>query len=666
VNGKNGLIMWTTWLDDTPMQIRCQIDLDLDGIKDCIVTGKSTAMWAISSRNGKLLWSTGTDKLQIPCLADSVFQSVQVVEDVSGDQIPDLVVGIRGRKRKCLDYIAILNGYTGSVLQLTGTPDERSLFIGPLLKGSGDGTTMILFSTGSWNDSAGSLYLASLDDVASGRKDSVRTIMSNISRIDSIVSSDITADGMEDFILILNNSTVIALCGASWQRLWTHSAPSGSALQVHVLANLNEDALPDVAVLVSQRVNTTNISWICVIDGSNGRVLMNMPSRPKHWDVGGEVLNIQGRGSDVVFNWIADEEEDRQINRLMGFSSHGELPALVVYSTPQSKPNYFPDVPLNDVLESIVNQDDLHAKFNNFIRHLESERNAESDGITEEMEPNVVGYPSQHGVRKHGGRWNNQQRQHENYRPPSYNYDAPLPVNVRPPSAPVEVDGPVSGRYQKVAPSAWNRDDNDDNLYSNPSDYEPAGSDYDEEEDEYRELQRSPSRRREHGRSRGKRIRRSGNPMSSSTSRQLTESIRLSPMVINGDKEINADVVFGVQWTWSEKTLEEIAVCVSQKLDQGKSLNDDVILEHAAECAENRSDPPVAEQQQVNTKSAAKLVSALQQWLRPFIRRRGWISLRRVRLQCGCQADPSGIDSCSQILPLSRRRFVQVNYAGVD
>ena len=53
-------------------------------------------MWAISSRNGKLLWSTGTDKLQIPCLADSVFQSVQVVEDVSGDQIPDLVVGIRG------------------------------------------------------------------------------------------------------------------------------------------------------------------------------------------------------------------------------------------------------------------------------------------------------------------------------------------------------------------------------------------------------------------------------------------------------------------------------------------------------------------------------------------------------------------------------------------
>lgn len=33
--------------------------------------------------------------------------------------------------------------------------------------------TMILFSTGSSNDSTGNLYLASLDDVASGRKDLV-------------------------------------------------------------------------------------------------------------------------------------------------------------------------------------------------------------------------------------------------------------------------------------------------------------------------------------------------------------------------------------------------------------------------------------------------------------------------------------------------------------
>jgi len=654
INGENGLILWTTWLHDTPSQIHCQIDFDLDGAKDCVITGKSTALWAISSMSGKLLWSTGTDKLQLPCLADSSFQSVQIIEDISGDQIPDLVVGIRGRKNKCLDYIAIINGYTGTVLQLTGTPDQRPLSIGPLLKGSGDGTTMILFSTGNSNDTYGSLYLASLDDITSGRKDLVRRLLTNISRIDSIIISDITNDGMEDLILILNNCTVMTLCGSSWQSLWTHSAPTGTTLKVQTLANLNEDTVPDIALLVTRSVNATNVSWICVVDGSTGKVLMNLPSRPKHWDVGGQVLNINGLGSDVVLNWIADEEEGREINRLMGFSSRGELPALVVYSTPESKPNYFPDASLNDVLRAIVNQDNLRAKFNNFIGHLESERNGES--MTEEMEPNVVGYSSQHGIRKHGGRWNSRPR-HDNYRPPSYNYGAPLPANMRPPPSSVDVR----------PPPVWNRDD-EDNLYSNPSDYETPGSDYEveEEADDYSELERNPpSWKRERNRSRGKRIRRSADR--ASTPRLLTESVRLPPLVIDGDQQGSAGIVFAVQWTWSEQTLERMSACVSRKLDKVKPLSDDVLLDQAMECADGRPEAPEADADAEVTDS--KFVAAVKQWLGPLVRQRGWISLKRVRLQCGCHPDPTlGIPgSCSQILPFSRRHPVHIsNIAAVD
>jgi len=50
----------------------------------------------VSSKDGKQLWGIATDKLQLPCLADSNFRSAQVVEDVSGDKVPDVVVGIRG------------------------------------------------------------------------------------------------------------------------------------------------------------------------------------------------------------------------------------------------------------------------------------------------------------------------------------------------------------------------------------------------------------------------------------------------------------------------------------------------------------------------------------------------------------------------------------------
>ena len=59
INGENGLILWTTWLHDTPSQIHCQIDFDLDGAKDCVITGKSTVrpyLYLLSHLNGKLMF----------------------------------------------------------------------------------------------------------------------------------------------------------------------------------------------------------------------------------------------------------------------------------------------------------------------------------------------------------------------------------------------------------------------------------------------------------------------------------------------------------------------------------------------------------------------------------------------------------------------------------
>lgn len=233
INGSNGSLMWTTWLDDAVIAVHCLADLDLDGLKDCVVVGKTRvrkcntftvsqcnsfycwfyilcaiqALWAISSKEGKLLWSLGADKLQLACLSDSVFRSAQFVEDVSDDGVPDLLVAIKswfhfilsapfssrfclikiniiiadlgvGLRSKCPDYIATINGYTGAVLQLTATADHRPISIGPLLKSSGDGITYVIYSTASLdaNGSSSSLYMASLKDVTSGRKDLVRSL----------------------------------------------------------------------------------------------------------------------------------------------------------------------------------------------------------------------------------------------------------------------------------------------------------------------------------------------------------------------------------------------------------------------------------------------------------------------------------------------------------
>lgn len=53
-------------------------------------------LWAVSSKDGTVLWKAVTDNLQPPCASQSTFQSVQIVADISGDQVPDIIAGIQG------------------------------------------------------------------------------------------------------------------------------------------------------------------------------------------------------------------------------------------------------------------------------------------------------------------------------------------------------------------------------------------------------------------------------------------------------------------------------------------------------------------------------------------------------------------------------------------
>lgn len=105
-----------------------------------------------------------------------------------------------GNEINCPGLIAFLNGNTGDLLQLTSTADHRELAVGPILKGSGDGETLIAYATGSRAESYGSFFVGSLNDLKLGQEEMVRTLMSNVSRITGIAVSDINKDGMEDFV----------------------------------------------------------------------------------------------------------------------------------------------------------------------------------------------------------------------------------------------------------------------------------------------------------------------------------------------------------------------------------------------------------------------------------------------------------------------------------
>jgi len=117
-------------------------------------------------------------------------------------------------------------------------------------------------------------------------------VLGNVSRIEEMVTADITGDGMEDLILVFDNSTgggkdVSAFSGTGgFESLWTSTFSSIGSLKyslyrhifayidvifssslsrVQALANLNEDNVPDVVLQITGKLMpnaTSNSTWV--------------------------------------------------------------------------------------------------------------------------------------------------------------------------------------------------------------------------------------------------------------------------------------------------------------------------------------------------------------------------------------------------------------------
>lgn len=109
-------------------------------------------------------------------------------------------------------------------------------------------------------------------------------------------------------------------------------------------------------------------------------MVQDLPHRAAGWNVRGQRLATApsgGNGGDVIVDWIAGPDQllvsegHRPLNRLMGFSARGELPAFVLYATPKSSSAFTVPPPgggggeatLHHVLDIVASRDDLRAKF---------------------------------------------------------------------------------------------------------------------------------------------------------------------------------------------------------------------------------------------------------------------------------------------------------------
>lgn len=93
-------------------------------------------------------------------------------------------------------------------------------------------------------------------------------------------------------------------------------------------------------------------------------------------------------------------------------------------------------------------------------------------------------------------------------------------------------------------------------------------------------------------------------------------------------------------------------------------------MDLAAECSQSlllQGQAPKASDS-VKSEELKLVTSAVDHWLRPLARRlHGWVSLKRIRLRCHCQAVSKSVARktprpCANLRPLRQRRKVDFNY----
>ncbi|XP_012936978.2 uncharacterized protein LOC101855014 [Aplysia californica] len=121
--------------------------------------------------------------------------------------------------------------------------------------------------------------------------------------------ADVTGDGVEDIVIPMFNSTVLAINGDTFQPLWSNQFPMSETYSTPAVGFYNEDDVPDFLVKYAHGPGYPiyYYSETTVLDGKTGKRLIEPPLRDT---IGAQAspltVSLEGLGNDVFLVWMAD------------------------------------------------------------------------------------------------------------------------------------------------------------------------------------------------------------------------------------------------------------------------------------------------------------------------------------------------------------------------
>ena len=161
LDGRDGSTIWSKWLEFSIFASNCGHDLNLDGIPDCVLSGRQGGLVAINPVDGSYLWVVD------PALTFPTYNYYfpLFIRDFDKDGVIDIVTTHGGdtvyddrNKNRSPGFIFVVSGRTGQQLSdRILTPDGHETYSNPVAFNINGNIEAVLFGTGG-ETIAGSLW----------------------------------------------------------------------------------------------------------------------------------------------------------------------------------------------------------------------------------------------------------------------------------------------------------------------------------------------------------------------------------------------------------------------------------------------------------------------------------------------------------------------------
>lgn len=284
LDGTNGDILWKVPAVDQIFVSAALLDINLDGVDDVFLGGRSSELKAINGKTGDVFWSFDTLRYS----EDGTkrwfnFYNPQFIHDVDHDGIQDILIANGGDimvephdPNRAAGRLCIISSKTGVLLADATMPDEHEIYMSAVVDMNLENplASKIIYGTGG-ETTPGNLFVGTLDMVLKGNLGASQKLADGFEKgfIAPPAWVDINEDGIRDIVTSSVDGRLLTFDGKTNKRLWEMRLPNTEAYSSMAIGKFNEDETPDFFVSYAQGV-WPDLSWTrqAMVNGLNGEV----------------------------------------------------------------------------------------------------------------------------------------------------------------------------------------------------------------------------------------------------------------------------------------------------------------------------------------------------------------------------------------------------------